>query len=63
MGGPVDRGNGILAVPVPVGRYRFRLDLHEVPAVVYQQFLGGGLGVPGLGEHRLHRLRLILVRR
>ena len=39
----------------------FRLDLQPLPAVVHQVLLACGLGVPRLGEHRLHRLGVVLL--
>ena len=41
----------VMAVcPVAVDLDRLRLDFHQFPSLVHQQFLGGGLGVPGPGE-------------
>ena len=48
-------------VAVPVDRDRLRLHFDQLPAVVHQQLLGLALGVPGLGEHLLHRLVLVLL--
>ena len=49
------------AVAVAVRLYDCRLDLDRLPAVVHQVLLGDGLGVPRLGEHRLHRLCFVLL--
>ena len=38
-----------------------RLHFENLSAVVHQQFLGGGLGVPRLGEDLLHRFGLVLL--
>ena len=44
-----------------VDRDGLRLHFHQLPAVVHQQLLGCGLGVPCLGEDRLQCLRLVLL--
>ena len=52
----------VVAVPVgPVAIDGLRLYLDDLPVVVHQVLLGAGLGVPGLGEDRLHRLRLVFL--